>query len=154
MTKGDLDGIVENNYKPMPEGIYKGRVTKTEVRTSKMGNDYINLEFSLANNRKAWDRLMFHTPGCLDVSKGKLEGLGFTRDERKELDPDDIQSVLQAVQYMITDKIYDIKIKIKEGENVISYYNDANATEEADPLDPATEAPVKEKKPRIQSPWG
>ena len=152
--KGDLDGIVENSYKPMPEGIYQGRVTKLEVKTSQAGNAYINIEFSLANNRKAWDKLMFHTPGCLNVTKGKMENLGFTREERKELDPDNIQSVLEAVRYIITGKTYDVKIKIKEGENVISYYTDPNASEESDPIDPTTEAPATGKKPRIQSPWG
>ena len=126
MVKGALDGEVENNFKPMPEGIYQGRVTNLEVRTSKNGNDYINIEFSLQNNRKAWDRLMFHSDGCLNVSKGKLEGLGFTRDERKQLDPDYLDSIVSAIKSISMGKVYDIKIGIKDGNNEVKYYNDAN----------------------------
>jgi len=130
MVKGALDGEVENNFKPMAEGIYQGRVTNLEIRTSKNGNDYINIEFSLQNNRKAWDRLMFHSDGCLNVSKGKLEGLGFTRDERKQLDPDYLDSIVSAIKSIITGKTYDIKIGIKDGQNEVKYYNDANASDD------------------------
>ena len=154
MAKGELGGKIENTFKPFPEGMYQGRVTKLEIRTSKAGNDYINVEFSLMNNRKVWDKLMFHTDGCKKVSAGKLDGFGFTQEERHQLDPDDIESILQAVRYMIADKTYDVKVKIEDDQNKVSYFTDPNAVEESDPLDPAMDAPVKEKKPRIQSPWG
>lgn len=124
---GIFSGEVENNYKPMPEGIYPGRVSDLEVRTSQAGNDYLNIEFTLDNNRKVWDRLMWHNEACVNVTKGKLEALGFTRDERKELTPESLPS---AVKLMVTDKKYDVKVGIDANDtdrNVVKYYSEITA---------------------------
>lgn len=160
MVAGVFGGPVENSYKPIPEGVYTGYVTKLEIRTSKAGNDYLNLEFTLENNRKVWDRLMWHNEACINVMKGKLESLGFTREERHQLDPDQHQPLIAAVNFMTEGKVYEIKVGFdKDGNNVVKYFSDLNAKDEEDPLDPAKPAPVadvfsvKGKKPRIQSPW-
>lgn len=123
MSEGIFSGEVENNYKPMPDGIYSGRVTNIEMRTSRAGNDYLNIEFTLDNNRKVWDRLMWHNEACINVTKGKLEALGFTRDERKELTPESMPS---AVHAMALDKQYEIKVGIDANDtdrNVVKYYS-------------------------------
>ena len=157
MTRGIFDGPVENNFKPLPEGMYHGYVSKLEIRTSKNGNDYLNIEFTLTNNRKAWDRLMWHNEACVNVMKGKLEGLGFTREERKLLDPDNHQELISSVHRMSDGREYEIKIGFdKDNNNVVKYYSDPNAPEEeaADPLDPMTEAPaMPSRKPRIENPF-
>ena len=120
---GIFDGEVENNYKPLPEAIYPGKVTNLEVRTSKNNNTYLNIEFTLDNNRKVWDRLIWHNEACVNVTKGKLESLGFTREERKELSPESIPS---AVKSMTADRKYDIKVGIDKDDsdrNVVKYYS-------------------------------
>jgi hypothetical protein len=127
MVKGILDGEVENNYKPIPEGLYFGRVTAIAMKTSKAGNDYLNIEFTLESKRKMWDKLMWHNEACVNVMKGKMESLGFTREERKQLDPDDHQSLTSAVNAMVQGKKYEIKIGFdKDGQNVIKYFNDTS----------------------------
>lgn len=162
MVAGIFDGPVENNYKPIPEGIYNGYISKLEMRTSKAGNAYLNLEFSFPeiNNRKQWDRLMWHNEACANVMKGKLESIGFTREERKQLDPDDAQCLISAVRAVSEGVQYEVKIGFdKDGNNVIKYFSNPNAVEEQDPLDMTTPAPAPaaqtfgSKKPRVQSPW-
>jgi hypothetical protein len=142
MAKGDLDGEVENVFTVMPEGVYQGSVNNVSVKTSSKNVNYINVEFKLVNNRRAWDKLWFHTPGGKNTTKGKLEALGFTRDERKQLDPDYLDSIVSAIKAISTGKVYDIKIGIKDGQNEVKYYNDANGDANIDSNTPGeTKAP-------------
>lgn len=156
MAKGTFDGEVEDNYKPIPAGEYKGHAEKVEFKMSKNGNEMIQIEFILNDNKRHfWKNIMWFNDTVMNIAKSTLEQLGFTREERKELDPDDHDSFLSAIRYMVTGKVYDIKIGFnKDGDNEIKYISDPNAIEEADPLDQTLDAPMKGKKPRIQSPWG
>lgn len=155
MTKGMFDGEVENNYKPMPVGTYSGKVVKVEFKVSQNGNEMIQIEFVLnENQRHLWTNIMWFNDQMMGIAKGKLEQLGFTRDERKELDPDDHDVFLSAIKYMVADKTYDIKVGLdKEGNNNIKYVSDQNAVE-IDPLDPLSPAPsMTSSSKRLKNPF-
>lgn len=59
----DLNTVEDNgtsgDYGMVPEGEYEVKVTNTEGRTAKSGNEYLNVEFTIVGptqaNRKVWD---------------------------------------------------------------------------------------------------
>lgn len=128
----DFGGEVENNFKPIPAGDYKAKVISVTKKTSKAGNDYINIEFKLIpNDRHMWEKLMWHTDACVNITKSKLENLGFTRDERKALTVESMYSVVAA---MVSGKVYDLKVGLNQEtkENTIKYFSPEKDVSNAD----------------------
>jgi len=59
ITKIDAEPQSTGEYEQLPEGEYEVRVTNTENRVSKNGNEYLNVEFTITGpthaGRKVWD---------------------------------------------------------------------------------------------------
>lgn len=113
---GIFEGDIEKGeYELIKEGEYEAIISDVVCETSKAGNDYIKLAFRLASNRLVFDNIVWSTEKALNVAKGKLEALGFTRDERKEL-PDDGGALQVAIFDKVKDNKYMINVGIKEAE--------------------------------------
>jgi len=59
ISKIDAEPQSTGEYEQLPEGEYEVRVTNTENRVSKNGNEYLNVEFTITGpthaGRKVWD---------------------------------------------------------------------------------------------------
>lgn len=126
ITPGMFDGEVEKTYTILKPGVYQGKVTNLELRTaSSSGNDFLNIEFTInGTTKRVWDKLFWHNEKCVKVTKGKLESLGFSREERKKITNE--QVLQDAVNYMVDGKVYDIHVGIGkdqngEDQNVVKY---------------------------------
>lgn len=116
--------IEKKEFSVMPAGKYTGYISKVEEKTSKAGNKYIQLEFTLENNRKLWDNLHWHTTECLNISAGKLENIGFTPEERKALEP---ESIVSAINFKKEGQNYEVSVGVKKSpeygdQNTIKYF--------------------------------
>ena len=103
--------LKKNEFEIIPAGRYTGYISKVEEKTSKTGNKYIQLEFTLENNRKLWDNLHWHTQQCLEISAGKLNSIGFTKEERDQLDP---ESLVSAINFKKEGQNYEINVGVKK----------------------------------------
>lgn len=77
----DLSQVQAQVYDVLPKGQYIARVTKAETKSSKVGGEYIQIEFTIADGkqtgRKFWD--IFNTknqnPKAVSIALGKLKSL-------------------------------------------------------------------------------
>lgn len=56
----DLEAFEDTGFEPLPAGWYNGTITGVELRESQNGNPYLNVEFTLDNNRKVWTIYMLN----------------------------------------------------------------------------------------------
>jgi hypothetical protein len=106
--------IEEKDYGLIPAGKYTGYISAVDEKTSKAGNKYIQLEFTLENNRKIWDNLHWHTTECINISAGKLKNIGFSDDERDELNP---ESIISAINFKKDGQNYEVNVGIKSSKD-------------------------------------
>ena len=99
------------HFELIEAGRYLGYISEVVEKTSKAGNKYIQIEFTLNNERKVWDNLHWHTDQCIKISAGKLESLGFTRDERKSLD---VTALVSAINFKKDGQRYDVNVGIRK----------------------------------------
>lgn len=72
----DWNNIKEDSYQLLPEGVYGGNITKTEIKQSKSGTGtYVNLEVTLlggagVKGRKVFDICMLSHPNSAAVNVG------------------------------------------------------------------------------------
>lgn len=113
---GLFEGEVENNFDVLPAGAYPGQAEDCVCNTSQnSGKDYIQITWRLENNRKVWDIMSWASEKALNVMKGKLEALGFTPEERKEL-PEDGGMLQVAIWNKIEGIPFTVNVGIKAAE--------------------------------------
>jgi len=116
--------VEDTNFDVIPEGKYIAELANCEGKTSKAGNDYLNLQWKLVDNDKyngryVFGKIMFHE-GLSDAAArlyaGQIEKLGFTRDERKEQAGIDIGTM----QVLYSDKAqgnkYELSVTVEEAQ--------------------------------------
>lgn len=118
--------IEKKEFGLLPSGKYLGYISKIEHKTSKAGNVYVQLEFTLENTRKVWDMMHWHSEICVRISAGKLESIGFSKEERDAITP---ENIIEKISEKKDGVIYEINVGIKKDEygdkNIIKYFSKA-----------------------------
>jgi hypothetical protein len=105
----DREEDKNTDFSLLEAGNYKGSITDIVCKEATSGFDYIQLEYTLENNRKVWD-ILSDSPSAHGVVRGKLGNLGFTSEEKDEL-PDS----MEMLQVAIKEKVSGVKFNVNVG---------------------------------------
>lgn len=111
MSTFDLSAVQAVNNEVLPPGTYSARVCGIEIKDSKSGGKYVQVEFAITTqgslNRRVWDNFNIKNDNkkAVEIGMSKLKSLalaaGFTPAQLAKFDP----TMLAAKEVMITTKV-------------------------------------------------
>lgn len=114
---GIFGGELEKpNFEPIPAGKYLAKLVSAKLDTfSKSGVKHIKLAFEIIggnfSGRLLFQNMMWHTEGCVKVTKGTLDNLGFSKEERDVLDP---ETMAAQIAMKADGQVYELSVKVKK----------------------------------------
>ncbi len=110
------------NFPVIPAGLYLGQVSKTEIKTSQAGNEYINLTIDVKNIQdgkplgKIWHILTITEKNLYQI-KRIMEAAGMPLDEDaadEEMSTTDLAKLLDKASFLIHTKVRPAEGNYKE----------------------------------------